>query len=58
MREHGLARAGLARDGVQAGREPQFGPLDQQKVLDSQLEEHATRNNKGPGRSGRSDALP
>ena len=40
VREHGLARAGLPRQHVQAAGEPQFGPLDEQEVLDAQLAEH------------------
>ena len=40
VREHGLARAGLARQHVEPGREAQLGPLDQQEVLDAQLGEH------------------
>ena len=39
--EHRLARPGLAGDRVQAGVEPELGPLDQEQVLDSKLEQHA-----------------
>ena len=45
--QHRLARAGLARDRVQPGPEPQLGPLDQQQVLDAQLEQHAARSTSG-----------
>ena len=38
--QHGLARAGLAREHVQPRPEPQLGPLDQQQVLDAQLFQH------------------
>jgi hypothetical protein len=41
VREHGLARARLAREHVEPGPEPQLGPLDQQEVLDTQLFQHA-----------------
>ena len=41
MREHGLARAGLAGQHVQAGRQAQLRLLDQQQVLDAQLLQHA-----------------
>ena len=40
VREHGLARAGLARQDVQPGAEPQLRPLDQQQVLDAQFFQH------------------
>ena len=40
MGEHGLAGARLAREDVQAGAQPQLGPLDQQEVLDTQLFQH------------------
>ena len=40
VREHGLARPGLARDRVQPLAEAQLGALDQEQVLDPQLEEH------------------
>ena len=46
MGEHGLARSGLAGEHVEARREAQLGPLDQQEVLDAQLGEHA------PGSTG------
>ena len=49
VREHGLARAGLAGDRAQARPRPQLGALDQQQVLDAQLEEH------GPGISAPPD---
>ena len=42
MGEHGLARARLPREDVQARAEAQLGPLDQQEVLDAQLVEHAS----------------
>ncbi len=35
MGEHRLARAGLARQHVQPGTQPQLCPLDQQQVLDT-----------------------
>ena len=35
--EHRLAGAGLAREHVQPGRQPQLRALDQQEVLDVQL---------------------
>ena len=35
--EHGLARTGLPREHVQARGQAQLGPLDEQKVLDTQL---------------------
>ena len=41
VRQHGLPRAGLPGDRVQPLAEPQFGPLDQQQVLDPQLTQHA-----------------
>ena len=40
VREHGLARPRLPRQGVQARPEAQLGALDQQQVLDAQLVEH------------------
>jgi len=43
VREHGLARPGLPRQHVQARREAQLGPLDQQEVLDPKLEQHRPR---------------
>ena len=39
--EDGLAGPGLAGDCDEARPEPQLGSLDQQKVLDAELEEHA-----------------
>ena len=41
--EHGLARAGLAGDRVQAPVESQLGALDQQQVPDTQLDQHTLR---------------
>ncbi len=41
VREQGLARARLAGEHVQSGREPQLGPFHQQQVLRAQLVEHA-----------------
>ena len=38
--EHGLAGAGLPRQGVEPRAEAQFGALDQQQVLDAELVEH------------------
>jgi hypothetical protein len=49
--EHGLARAGLAGQDVQAAAEGQLGPLDQQEVLYAQLVEHAARCISGARRS-------
>ena len=49
--EHGLARAGLPRQGVQARAEAQLGALDQQQVLDAELVEH--RLDGLPRRPGR-----
>jgi hypothetical protein len=43
VREHRLARAGLPGEDVQAGREAQLGPFDEEEVLDAQLQEHAPR---------------
>ena len=40
MGEKRLAGAGLARDDVEAGIEPQLGALDQEEVFDAELEEH------------------
>ena len=40
VREHGLARAGLAGDDVQPGAEPELGALDQEEVLNPQLYQH------------------
>jgi hypothetical protein len=40
MREHGLSRAGLPRDRREPAARPQLGPLDQEQVLYSQLEQH------------------
>ena len=40
MGEHRLAGAGLPRQHVQPGRQPQLGPLDEQEVLDAQFAEH------------------
>ena len=39
--EDGLSGPRLTGDRVEAGAEPELGPLDQQQVLDSQLSEHA-----------------
>ena len=52
MGEHGLAGPGLPGDRVQPLAEPQFGPLDQQQVLDPQLAQHAAlcSNGRGPTR--------
>ena len=52
VREHGLARAGLAGEHVQAGPEAQLGPLDQQEVLDAQLVQHAAGCTSGSRRTG------
>ncbi len=52
VREHGLARAGLARDRAQAVARAQLGALDQQQVLDPELQEHAPGNISEPRRSG------
>src|SRR5215203_65416 len=41
VRQDGLPGAGLAGDRVQPLPQPQLGPLDQQKVLDPQLTQHA-----------------
>src|SRR4029077_13767368 len=41
VREHGLARPGLAGEYVQAGRQRKLRPLDQQQVLDTQLQKHS-----------------
>ena len=41
MGQHGLARAGLPRQDVEARRQAQLGPLDEQEVLDAQLAQHA-----------------
>ena len=41
--EHGLARARLAGEHVQARPEAQLGALDEQEVLDTQLVEHGRR---------------
>ena len=46
--EHGLARARLPREDVQAWAEAQLGPLDQQEVLDAQLVEHGRRSTSRP----------
>ena len=51
MGQHGLARAGLAGEHVQAGTEAQLGPLDQQQVLDAQLVQHAAGCISGTRRS-------
>jgi hypothetical protein len=40
VRKDRLARARLARDGVQAVAEAQFRPIDEEKVLYAQLEKH------------------
>ena len=40
--EHRLSGARLPRDRVEARAGPQFGPSDQQQVLDAQLQEHAS----------------
>ena len=53
VREHGLARAGLAGEHVQARRQAQLGALDQQQVLDTQLEQHARRSSSGRRRIAR-----
>jgi hypothetical protein len=50
--EHGLARPGLPRQHVQPAREPQFGPLDEQEVLDAQLAEHCHGVAAAPDGSG------
>ena len=50
--EHGLARAGLPRQHVEAAREPQFGALDEQEVLDAQLAEHCHGVAAAPDGSG------
>ncbi len=41
VRQHRLAGSGLAGDRVEPSPEAQFGPLDQQQVLDSKLAQHA-----------------
>ena len=43
VREHGLARARLPGDRVQARVERDLRALDQEQVLDTQLEEHTLR---------------
>ena len=53
MRQHGLARAGLAGDHREAAARPQLGALDQQQVLDAQLQEHGACLPAAPRRSGR-----
>ena len=51
MGKHRLSRPGLPRDRVQARAEPQFGPLDQQQVLDPQLAQHENRFSSASGGS-------
>ena len=53
MGEHGLARAGLAGEHVEPGREAQLGPLDEQEVLDAQFGEHDPRSTSATRRNGR-----
>ena len=54
--EHRLARAGLAREHVEARPESQLGPFDQKEVLDAQLQQHASgvpTAGDGPGPNDR-----
>ena len=53
VREHGLARAGLAREDVEPARQPQLGPLDEQEVLDAQFGEHDPRSTSATRRNRR-----
>ena len=50
VREHGLAGAGLAGDGVQPGAEPQLGTLDHKQVFDAKLEQHRPVDSGRPRR--------
>src|SRR3954451_20824672 len=50
VREHRLARSGLTREHREAGAEPQLGPLDEQEVLDTQLDQHARGSTNEPRR--------
>src|SRR3954454_16778380 len=59
MSEDRLPGAGLARDRVQPLPQPELGPLDQEQVLDTKLEEHASVLMTEPDRfPGRSERLP
>ena len=49
VREHGLARAGLAREHVQAGSQAQLGPLDQQQILYAKLLQHVRWSSSARG---------
>ena len=51
VREHRLPRPGLTGDRVQPLAEPQFGPFDQQQVLDPQLAQHSIRFSTARGGS-------
>ena len=44
LREHGLARAGLAGDRRQAGRRRELGPLDDDEVADLERADHGRPN--------------
>ena len=58
MGEHGLARARLAREHVQARGEAQLGPFDEEEVLDAQLQEHVRACTSAHRRTGRPRPLP
>src|SRR6476659_5556754 len=57
MGEDGLARARLAGEDVQAGRQPQLGLLAEEQVLDAQLEEHARRSTSAVRRPASASAI-
>ena len=50
VREHGLARAGLAGEDVQPARQAQLRLLDQEQILDTQLLQHLTWSTSARGR--------
>src|SRR6188472_2850074 len=49
MRQHGLARAGLAGNRVKPLAEAQFRPLNQEQILDSQLAQHPSVSSTASG---------
>ena len=53
LRQQALARAGLARDDVEARRELQPGRGDEDQVVDTQFSEHRGGRRASPRRSGR-----
>jgi D-alanyl-D-alanine dipeptidase len=58
VREDGLAGAGLAGDRVQARLQAELGAFDEEKVFDSELEEHAAMETRGADGKTRTYVLP